>query len=142
MISTTHLHPMLVHFPIALVVLGFIAEVASIYVKKEPCLSRLGFYLLIIGTVSALSALLAGIFFTGEMSGSAGEAQETHEMLAWITLGTLLVASVLRMLLELKKRENARLKWIALILYGLGAVSVSVTGFYGGILVYNYMMTI
>jgi uncharacterized membrane protein len=140
MISTTHLHPMLVHFPIALVVFGFIAEMAALYFKKEVCLSRLGFYLLIIGTLSALVAWLTGNFFTSEMAGTAGEIKETHELFALITLGTLLVTSALRIVLQFKTTENKGLRWFALLTYGLAAISVSITGFYGGTLVYEYMM--
>jgi uncharacterized membrane protein len=140
MISTTHLHPMLVHFPIALVVFGFIAEIAALYFKKEACLSRLGFYLLIIGTLSALVAWLTGNFFTSEMAGTAGEIKETHELFALITLGTLLVTAALRIVLQFKTTENTGLRWIALLTYGLAAISVSITGFYGGTLVYEYMM--
>ena len=142
MISTAHFHPMLVHFPIALVVLGFMAEVVLLFFKKEPGLFATGFYLLIAGTLSALAALLAGVFFTPEMSGAASEIQEIHELFAWITLGTLLAASVLRVFLYFKKTENTGLKRIALVLYCLGAIAVSITGFYGGTLVYDYMMPI
>jgi uncharacterized membrane protein len=142
MISTAHLHPMLVHFPIALVVFGFIAEIAALFFKKEVCLSRLGFYLLMIGTLSALTAWLTGNFFTSEMAGSAGEIKETHELFAWITLGSLIATSVLRIVFESKTKGNTRLKWIAFALYGLAAISVSITGFYGGTLVYNYMMSL
>jgi len=142
MISTTHFHPMLVHFPIALVVFGFIAEIAALYFKKEIYLSRMGFILLIIGTLSALTAWLTGTLFTSEMAGAAGEIKDTHELFAWITLGTLLAALFLRIVIQAKKNENTGLKSIALILYGLAAVSVSVTGFYGGTLVYNYMMAL
>ncbi len=140
MISLSHLHPMLVHFPIALVMLGFIAEVASLFFKKEVYLTKLGFYLLITGTLSAIAALLAGILFTPEMSGAAGEIQETHELFAWITLGTLLATSLLRIFITMKDKENSNLKWVAFVLYGLAAISVSITGFYGGTLVYSYMM--
>lgn len=142
MISTTHFHPMLVHFPIALVVFGFIAEIAALYFKKEIYLSRMGFILLIFGTLSALAAWLTGTLFTAEMEGAAGAIKETHELFAWITLGTLLAASFLRIVLQTKKNENTGLKSVALILYGLAAVSVSITGFYGGTLVYNYMMAL
>lgn len=142
MISTTHFHPMLVHFPIALVVFGFIAEIAALYFKKEIYLSRMGFILLIFGTLSALAAWLTGTLFTAEMEGAAGAIKETHELFAWITLGTLLAASFLRIVLQAKKDENTSLKSVALILYGLAAVSVSITGFYGGTLVYNYMMAL
>ena len=133
---------MLVHFPIALVVFGFIAEIAALYFKKEIYLSRMGFILLIFGTLSALTAWLTGTLFTSEMAGAAGEIKDTHELFAWITLGTLLAALFLRIVIQAKKNENTGLKSIALILYGLAAVSVSVTGFYGGTLVYNYMMAL
>jgi uncharacterized membrane protein len=140
MISLSHLHPMLVHFPIALIVLGFIADFASLIFKKEVCLSKMGIYLLIVGTLSAIIALLSGILFTSEMAGSAGEIKETHELFAWITLSLVILTSVLRTYLLVKKKENSNLKWIAFVLYGLATISVSVTGFFGGTLVYNYMM--
>lgn len=140
MISLNHLHPMLVHFPIALIVFGFIAEVASILYRKEVCLSKFGFYLLILGTLAAIVALLTGSLFTSEMSGAAKAVQETHELFAWITLSTLIVLSALRIFLKFRNQEATNLKWIAFVLYGLAAISVSITGFYGGTLVYNYMM--
>lgn len=142
MISTTHLHPMLVHFPIALIVFGFIAEIAALYFKREVCLSKTGYFLLLFGTLSALAAWLTGNFFTAEMSGAAGEIQETHELYALITLGTLLVTSVLRIVIQTRKNDNAGIKWVAFVLYGAATIMVSITGFFGGTLVYNYMMPI
>ena len=140
MISLTHIHPMLVHFPIALVAVGFIADAAAVFIKKEPCLSKLGFYLLITGTLAAITVLCSGIFFTSEMSGSAGEIKSLHELFAWITVVTLLVTSALRIMLVITHKEASGLKWIAFVFYGLAAVSVGLTGFFGGTLVYNYMM--
>lgn len=140
MISSSHLHPMLVHFPIALIVVGFVFDLASILYKKEACLSMLGFYLLILGTLAALAALFTGAFFTSEMSGAAGTVKETHELFAWITVGNLVVLSAFRILLKSQNKQEPNLKWIAFALYGLAAISVSITGFYGGTLVYNYMM--
>lgn len=142
MISTSHLHPMLVHFPIALVAFGFLAELVSLYYKKEVCLSRLGFYLLIIGTLTALTAWLTGTFFTAEMSGAAGDVKETHETFALITLGLLVAASVLRIIIQSKRNEDPLLKWAAFAFYGMAAISVSITGFFGGTLVYDYMMSL
>jgi len=140
MVSLSHLHPMLVHFPIALVVLGFVAEISSLFFKKEACLSKTGFYLLLVGTLSALVALLTGILFTSEMSGSAGEVKETHELFAWITLGLLVATSALRIFLNVKNLEDSKMKWVDFGLYGLATISVSLTGFFGGTLVYSYMM--
>ena len=142
MISTSHFHPMLVHFPIALVAFGFMAEIAALYFRKEVYLSRMGFILLIFGTLSALMAWLTGNFFTAEMAGAAGEIKETHELFAMITLITLVITSVLRIVIQSKSNQNTGLKRIALLTYGLAAISVSITGYYGGTLVYNYMMSL
>jgi uncharacterized membrane protein len=142
MISTSHFHPMLVHFPIALVAFGFLADLVWVFYKKEVCLSKLGFYLLIFGTLAAVAAWLTGTLFTAEMSGSAGEVKETHELFAWLTLGALIATSGLRIMLRVQNKEESNLKWLAFALYGLAAIFVSITGFYGGTLVYNYMMPI
>jgi len=131
---------MLVHFPIALVAIGFLAEFAFLLFKKEVCLTKIGFYLLVIGTLTACATWLSGDLFTSEMSGAAGEIRETHELLATITVVLLIATLVLRSALLFKKSENTKLKTLAFVLYGLAALSVSATGFFGGTLVYNYMM--
>ena len=141
MISTSHIHPMLVHFPIVLIMIGFLAEIVSLFFnKKEPCLSKIGFYLLNLGTLAAIAAWLSGSLFTSEMSGSAGEIKEIHELFASLTLGTVIVTLLFRIILKITKQETTNLKWIAFSLYFVATVFVSITGFYGGTLVYNYMM--
>jgi len=140
MFSTSHLHPLLVHFPIALVIFGFLAELAFLFFKKENSLSKMGYYLLIAGTLAAIVTWLTGNFFTTEMDGAAGKIRETHELFATITLGFLVVTSVLRTALLMLKNENPALKITAFILYGFAAISVGITGYFGGTLVYNFML--
>ncbi len=131
---------MLVHFPIALLLWGFIADAASMMFKKESCLSKVGFYLLLIGALTSLSAVLSGLLFTSEMQGAAGTIRETHELLAWMTVGTAMVAAAIRIYIVSQKKEANGLKWVAFIVYGLATILVSITGFYGGTLVYSFMM--
>ena len=140
MFTTSHLHPMLVHFPIALVMVGFLAELAFLFFKKEVSLSKMGYYLLIVGTLAALAAWLTGNFFTAEMDGAAGKMRDTHELFATITLVLLLATSVLRTTLLILKNQNSALKVLSFLLYALAAISVSITGYLGGSLVYNYML--
>jgi len=140
MFSTSHLHPLLVHFPIALVIIGFLAEIAFLFFKKETSLNKMGYYLLIIGTLAAIVAWLTGNFFTSEMDGAAGKIRETHELFATITLVVLLVTSAVRTALLMLKNENPTLKILAFVLYGLAAITVSITGYLGGSLVYNFML--
>nr|WP_320037687.1 DUF2231 domain-containing protein [uncultured Bacteroides sp.] len=139
MFDTSHLHPMLVHFPIALVMFGFIIELASLIIKKELCLPKLSLYLLVTGTLATVVTWLSGVLFTSEMSGAAGSVKESHELFAFITMCLLIATSTIR-LITLGKNENSTLKWISFILYGIAAITVSITGFFGGTLVYNYMM--
>ena len=139
MFETSHLHPMLVHFPIALVAFGFLADLASMLVKRELCFSKMSFYLLIAGTLSAITAVFTGVLFTSDMSGEAGKVMEIHELIAFITLAILVITSLFRILL-LRKPENNKFKWLSFVFYALATIAVSATGFFGGTLVYNYMM--
>jgi uncharacterized membrane protein len=140
MFDTSHIHPILVHFPIALVIIGFIADTAFLFFKKEVCLSKTGTYLLFAGTLAALVTWLSGSIFTSEMSGPAGQIRETHALLATITLGLLVITSVVRIIVLTRKAEAPGLRWLAFALYCLAALSVGTTGFFGGNLVYSYMM--
>ncbi|HET9570056.1 MAG TPA: DUF2231 domain-containing protein [Bacteroidales bacterium] len=140
MFTLTHLHPMIVHFPIALVTIGFLAELASLVFKKETSLPKISSYLLIIGTLAAIAAVLAGVFFTEELTGEAGSIEEKHAFLAFITTGLLFLTSLLRFLSLLRGKESKTTKQLTFVLYLLSMIAVSVTGFLGGTLVYSYMM--
>ena len=140
MFATSHLHPMLVHFPIALVLIGFLAELAFLVIKNEICLTKMGYYLLIIGTLAAFVSWLSGQLFTSDMEGAAEKVRSLHELLATTTFVFLIITASLRSYLLVKKNENKSLKIIAFTLYGASAILVSLTGFMGGNLVYGYMM--
>jgi uncharacterized membrane protein len=96
--------------------------------------------LLILGTLSALMAVLSGTLFTSEMSGAAGDVKETHELFAWITVINLILLTTYRIYIKVKAREGTTLKRISFAWYAVAAIFVSITGFLGGTLVYNYMM--
>jgi uncharacterized membrane protein len=139
MFTTGHLHPMLVHFPIALIVIGFLAESTSYIVKRELYLQKVSFYLLLAGTLFAIFTWLSGVLFTPEMSGTAGTIKKTHQLFAVLTLGLLLLTSILRVLLT-RYADNQLLTRLSFTAYLLAAVCVVISGYYGGTLVYNYMM--
>jgi rubrerythrin/uncharacterized membrane protein len=141
MFDSSHFHPMLVHFPIALIMIGFFADVLSLFFnKKEPCLSKVGFFMMICGTLGAFAAYFTGEFFTVDFSGAAGELKERHEVFAKITMFVMLAASLIRIYIVWKKKEKGWMKWLVFILFFIATATVGYTGLLGGTLVYNNMV--
>ncbi len=139
MIDTTHLHPMIVHFPIALIIVGFLAELTSFFIKKE-FLSTAAFYLLILGTLGVVAA-----YFTGQYAGDGivevgalKQALETHEDAAELTLWIMILAAMARIAIVILKKYHGAYKGLAFVLFLFGVAAIARTGFYGGELVYKH----
>jgi uncharacterized membrane protein len=142
MFETTDLHPMIVHFPIALIIAGFLADTLYLFYKQESWLSKAGFGLMILGTLGACAAYLTGVLFTSEPTeGGIVGIYELHHTGAWITLTVMLLASLLRIYAVVKHREK-RFRRIIYGLYLVGTAAVSFAGFIGGTMVYRYMLGI
>ncbi len=141
MLNPTHIHPMVVHFPIALLLVGFLADLLYLFFKKEVCLSKAGLWLMVLGTLGAAAAFLSGHLFTSEPTdGSIVEIFERHETLALVTLLVMAAGSILRLALMWLKNDKPAYRWIVFGLYALGAGLVGLTGHLGGTMVMDYMM--
>jgi uncharacterized membrane protein len=141
MFNTAHFHPMIVHFPVAIIIAGFSAEVVSLFFKTEKCLSKTGFYLLILGTLAAIAAWSTGHLFAGEPTeGEILKIFTKHETGGFITMILMITGLLFRIWLLVKKKEEPQLKWIAFGLYFLAFCAVSFTGYLGGTMVYDYMI--
>jgi uncharacterized membrane protein len=138
MFSTSFLHPIVVHFPIALIITGFAADTAYLIYKKEICLRKAGFYLMVLGALGALAALLTGeLFMAHPGEGDLARMFEKHETGAWITLVTIWIGVLFRIYLVVKKKENSSLKWVVYTLYCAAFAAVAVTGHLGGYMVWS-----
>ncbi len=139
MFDTTHIHPMIIHFPIALLIIGFMFDLFGVLVKKE-FFSKTGFYLLILGTLGVVAAYISGNI-AGEgiaEAGSLKQAIETHEDAAALTLWLMVITSVVRIGLVMLKKFKGAFQLIYLILFLAGVLSIARTGFYGGELVFKH----
>lgn len=139
MFGLPFIHPMIVHFPIALLIIGFLSDVVGTVWKKE-FFSKAGFYLLILGTLGVLAA-----YFTGNLAGDglteAGplkQALELHEEAAELSLWLMAATAVLRIAFVLTKKYKGVLQWAGLLLFFVGVLSVARTGYYGGELVFKH----
>jgi uncharacterized membrane protein len=138
MIDISHIHPMLVHFPIALLIAGFFSDVLGLFVKKE-FFTRAGFYLLILGTLGAIAAVITGhMAGDGIEAGSLKQAVEVHEDAGTLTLWLALITSAFRIVLVWLEKYKGALKAVALVLFLATVLSVARTGYYGGELVYKH----
>jgi len=143
MFNPTHFHPMIVHFPVALIILGFFADVLSLFFnKKEPCLSKIGFFLMIFGTLGAIAGYFTGEYFTADLTGAVGELKERHEVFAKTTMFIMIGATLIRIYMVWKKKDKGWMKWLVFVLFFIAAVTVGYTGLLGGTIVYNNMIGI
>lgn len=141
MFSTSHIHPMLVHFPIALLLVGFLFDVVFLFLKKDHCLSKAGMYLMILGTLGAGVALASGFLFTTPLTdGDIAKVYDRHKMGALFTLIIMSIATTVRIILAVKQKDETFLKWVSFGLYFLGVAAVSFTGLMGGTIVYQYLL--
>lgn len=141
MFSTDHLHPLIVHFPIAIITTGFLFEVVSLFFRREKCLSKTGFYLMVLGSIAAIAGWSSGHLFTDEPTqGEILKVFLKHETGALVTMILIISGTIFRIWLMVKKKEDSPLKWIAFMFYLLAFIAVTFTGYMGGTMVYNFMI--
>ncbi|MEZ4962493.1 MAG: DUF2231 domain-containing protein [Saprospiraceae bacterium] len=139
MISATHLHAMIVHFPIALLFAGFLSDLLSLITKK-PFFKTAALYLLVLGALGAVVAYLTGNAAGEGMDDGTGlgKAMEIHEDAALLTLLLSLIAAAFRVGIEV---TGFKPKWghaVSVALFALAIASVARTGYYGGELVFKH----
>ncbi|WP_372755011.1 DUF2231 domain-containing protein [Labilibaculum sp.] len=138
MFTATHLHAMIVHFPVALVLVAFFTEILGIVLKKE-FYRQATFYILIL---AALGAIIA--YFTGDAAGdgmdggSLQQALESHEEAAAFTLWFTIAAAGAKIVLNILNKEISWLKILAFVLLMFAAGGVARTGYLGGQLVFKH----
>lgn len=141
MFNTDHLHPLIVHFPIALISAGFFFEVISLFFKREKCLSKAGFYLMILGSLAAIAGWSSGHLFTEPPTqGEILKVFLRHKAGALATMILILAGTIFRIWLVIKRKEETNLKWIVFGIYLLAFIAVTYTGFMGGTMVYDFML--
>lgn len=140
MFDTAHIHPMLVHFPIALTLLGVLLAALKLFKPNKfvyPC----GEIILYFATVSAIFAAMAGSFFTPNFTNlTLVQAKNIHSTFAGITVTFLCISSVFYIGRHLLKKYDTKLHKVGFTFYVLAGLSVAVTGFLGGVLVYNDLL--
>jgi uncharacterized membrane protein len=137
------LHPLIVHFPIALLSLYIVLEILTYFIKQDS-LNHFTTWILLAGIIMAVNAVLTGNQAEQVASPYLGntpglkEAVETHEEFATFTLWYFLFLLVVRYFLMQKKKMTRLFKSVLIILALCGGILIFQTGITGGALVYKY----
>ena len=145
MISIALIHPMLVHFPIVLLITAVAMDIILLLIKKNlanrQCLPMVALSALLLGTLSAgIAAVFGDIALDKAISlGFPSGPLETHETLALITIAVFSLHCLLR-LLVLWRRYSLQgfIGWVSAIPGMVGVVLLILTAYYGGELVYHF----
>jgi uncharacterized membrane protein len=125
------LHPMLVHFPIALALIAAGAEALGI-VTRRPAWHGLALANVRAGALFALGATAAGWLFA-RGAGQASDGLEIHRWLAIGSTAAMITAAILTIRLTACPK-NRRLYRVFLFASALG---ISITAHLGGMLVWG-----
>lgn len=133
------IHPKIVHFPLAFLMLYPIMEFFALITKKE-FYSRTANLFLFIGTIGALLAVFTGnqaYTYIKDWQTDSLNIFNSHQTFATITMWYFSGILVLRLYLYLKKKLNQKILFILFLLGLLGSYFVYQTGNYGGQLAKN-----
>ena len=127
------LHPAVIHFPIALGVVGALAAVVYLFLRKE----WLRWFAPILLTIALLGAVAA--YFSGQSGEDRAEdlnvpkaAIAEHEESAIWAMGLIGLAALLSWATHAKRRGE----WVSAVIAAVAAAAVLRTGHLGGILVF------
>ncbi|MEE4271931.1 MAG: DUF2231 domain-containing protein [Thermoanaerobaculales bacterium] len=140
------LHPAVVHFPIALLLVSTLFDAACLIFRRFVWIDRAGSALLILGSAGLGAAFLTGNRAAEKAAPVTGAAQgilAEHEDLALITLGVAGGALLLKLFVTWLGRHDLEVnigifRLLALILSFGAAFLLVLTAYHGGQLVYDH----
>jgi uncharacterized membrane protein len=133
-------HPLIVHFPIALLVVAVVLEIFALVVKKPSWMQRMVLLVYGLGTAGLLAAYLSGrqAVDTVSISGDAVPVAASHEEWALYTLIYFCVLTSVRLGLWWKEMDKG---WTMSVLVVPGLIGIGLlwyTGEQGAELVYKH----
>lgn len=143
MIDVAHIHPMLVHFPIVLFILGvaleFVVMIRNGDLSPRDCPSRVALATLLLGTLAAIAAAIFGDMALDKAValGFPKAPLEEHEALGLTTMWIFIGLCAVQLLALWRRVALPGWRGWTLTVLGLAGVGVLlVAAYHGGELVY------
>ena len=131
------LHPMVVHFPIGLLLTALLIETLALLMKK-PAWHRVSLWNLTLGTLAAAVAVLTGrqAMAAAKHSMEIHRIMELHERLGSLVLS--LVAVIAGWRLIAKDRFRGGFRWVSWGLLAIVCGTMAFSAYLGGRMVYEF----
>ncbi len=133
------IHPMVVHFTIAILYLAVLAEIIAYFRRKDAFYERAGFILLGLGVLATIAAGVAGSISEtyDRITPAVAAMLATHRFYGELTGVLFLIAWVIRLVTRYRK-SPARVSLIALLISLVALGFLSYVGYLGGTMVYDH----
>lgn len=130
-----NLHPLMVHFPIVLLILAFFGQLAALFIWKKE-LSLISGILLLTGFIGAY--LVTTVFHphTGELSEAAQMVLDLHDQYADFTVWVSGIALLLKIVSHFFLQRKWWMETLVVLALAGAVFSVSKAGHYGATLVH------
>src|ERR1043165_4218325 len=120
------LHPMFVHFPIVLILLGVACDVLS-FARRNARLSWAGLWLTLLGTATMLMAFVCGILAEcfAARAGMPQEPMEAHERFATATTWLFIALASFRLFMGATPLQKSLALYLVFALVGCSLLIVT-----------------
>ncbi len=145
------IHPMIVHFPIALLYLALLIEIARFFrpYSEGRFLDRIGYYMTVLSVLACIAAAAAGVISEQYVPFTSASATllAAHQRDAVITTLAAMGAVILRTIAKYPRHQSGwtlmgtgrgRPSRLSSLLVLIAVIMVSITGHLGGTMVYHY----
>lgn len=131
------IHPMVVHFTIAIIYLAGLAELIALF-NKDKFFEKAGFILLGLGVLATIAAGIAGSISENydHITPAVAQLLSQHRFYGELTGVMILIAWVIRLIT--RYRNNRRVAIVSIVFTLAAVVLVSYVGHLGGTLVYDH----
>jgi len=134
----SNIHPLIVHFPIALIIVVFALDFLGAAGRRQSLISAANI-LSIFAALAAVAAVTTGLIAEESVwhTEDAHELIELHETIGFAVLGAALVSLIFRPAVR-KKKSRSSLLWVAVIISLVAAILVGYEGYLGGEIVFRH----
>ena len=137
---TDIMHPMTVHFPIALIIVSCFMAVIYWFKNHDPFMNTCIKILIVLSALGAWAAVITGSFHL-KLTPEAEAIKHIHHGYATLTAWLISISAALYIFFYFYKKHLPKwLGWLAFLLLIASTIFIAITGYYGGYIVYNVLL--